>query len=145
MGKKVLIVDDDRDTVSIISNALKSCDYEVSEAYDTQDGRAKLLEEKPDILLLDVMLEYPTAGFDMVYEIRARENQSRYHQVRDIPIILLSAIDGKSRSSLFSLQCSMMGVNAFMAKPVGMDTLIDKVRELIISSPRFPSSESRIL
>lgn len=131
MGKKILIVDDDQDMVRIITKALQFCKYEVLVAYNSRDGLNKLVEEKPDLMLLDVILENKTSGFDMVYDIRYKDSETRFKDVKDIPIIMLSAIDRQAKSNLSMQQSSMMGVNAFLSKPFEMDELIETIREFV--------------
>ena len=131
MGKKILIDDDDQDMVRIITKALQFCKYEVLVAYNSRDGLNKLVEEKPDLMLLDVILENKTSGFDMVYDIRYKDSETRFKDVKDIPIIMLSAIDRQAKSNLSMQQSSMMGVNAFLSKPFEMDELIETIREFV--------------
>ena len=131
MGKKILIVDDDQDMVRIITKALQFCKYEVLVAYNSRDGLNKLVEEKPDLMLLDVILENKTSGFDMVYDIRYKDSETRFKDVKDIPIIMLSAIDRQAKSNLSMQQSSMMGVSAFLSKPFEMDELIETIREFV--------------
>ena len=82
-------------------------------------------------MLLDVILENKTSGFDMVYDIRYKDSETRFKDVKDIPIIMLSAIDRQAKSNLSMQQSSMMGVSAFLSKPFEMDELIETIREFV--------------
>jgi len=133
MGKKILIVDDDKDLVQTISQVLKSNNYEVVEAYSGAQGLTKLLEEKPDLMVLDIMMERDTAGFEIAYQIRDKRESSRYSEVKDVPIIMLTAINQvtNSRFSLNESESFLPDINDFMTKPVNIDTLLNKIKEMV--------------
>ena len=131
MAKKILLVDDDKDLLVSLSQALKANDFEVVEAYSAVEGLKKLLTEKPDLVVLDVMMETDTAGFEAVYQIRSKRAGSRYVEVKDVPIIMLTAIDQvtNSRFSLNEDASFLPGVNDFLTKPIDVDELIEKINE----------------
>jgi len=133
MAKKILIVDDDKDLVLSLAQALKSNQYEVVEAYSAREGLATLLEEKPDLVVLDVMMENDTAGFEATYQIRNKRPGSRYSEVKDVPIIVLTAIDQvtNSRFSLDESDSFLPGVNDFLTKPVRIDDFLEKVNRIL--------------
>ena len=133
MAKKILLVDDDRDLLVTLSQALKVNDFEVVEAYSAVEGLKKLLTEKPDLVVFDVMMETDTAGFEAVYQIRSKRDHSRYKEVKDIPIIMLTAIDQvtNSRFSLNEDSSFLPGINDFLTKPIDIDELIEKIRKHI--------------
>lgn len=56
MGKKILIIDDERDLVETLTFRLEAAGYEISAAYDGQEGLEKARELEPDLILLDVMM-----------------------------------------------------------------------------------------
>ncbi len=85
MGKKVLIVDDEKDTVEAVGNFLTKQGFIVFSAFDGEEAKAKAVEIKPDIILLDLIL--PKAnGFEVLKWIR--ENITSR-----IPVIILSIKD----------------------------------------------------
>lgn len=129
MPKKILLVDDDRDLLVSLSQALKANDFEVVEAYSAVEGLKKLLSEKPDLVVFDVMMETDTAGFEAVYQVRSKRDNSKYKEVRDVPIIMLTAIDQvtNSRFSLNEDSSFLPGVNDFLTKPVDIDELVEKI------------------
>ena len=71
--EKVLLVDDEVDFVEINKAALESKGYEVIPAYTGKEGLEKALKEKPDIIILDVMMTTKTEGFDVARELRKRK------------------------------------------------------------------------
>jgi CheY-like chemotaxis protein len=133
MAKKILIVDDDRDLVESLSQVLRSQGYAVAAAHSGADGLRALLAERPDLVILDVMMETDTAGFEAADRIRSPRETSRYREFRDIPIIILTAIDQvtNSRFSLDQSESFLPGVNEFLTKPVDLDGLLAKVGALL--------------
>ena len=131
MAKKILLVDDDRDLLVTLSQALEVNDFEVVEAYSAVEGLKKLLAEKPDLVIFDVMMETDTAGFEAVYQVRSKRENSKYKEVKDIPIIMLTAIDQvtNSRFSLNEDSSFLPGINDFLTKPIDIDELIEKIKK----------------
>ncbi|MGB9836416.1 MAG: response regulator [Candidatus Saccharicenans sp.] len=125
----ILLVDDDRDLTQSLSQVLKVKGYEVEVAHSGQEGLKKLLEVKPDLLILDVMMETDTAGFEAVYQIRSERSDSKYREFKNIPIIILTAIDQvtNSRFSLDQEESFLPGRNEFLTKPVDLEELLEKI------------------
>jgi CheY-like chemotaxis protein len=67
--KKILIVDDDIDVITIIQTILKKEGYEIISANDKKEGMKKIREEKPDLAILDVMMTTHYEGFELAKEI----------------------------------------------------------------------------
>ncbi len=82
MAKKILLVDDDRDLVESLKQALTMNGYEVEVAYSGAEGLKKLLSYHPDLMILDVMMETDTAGFEISYQIRSNREDSKYKDVK---------------------------------------------------------------
>jgi CheY-like chemotaxis protein len=131
MAKKILIVDDDKDLVETLAAAMKVNGYEVAEAYSGADGLKKLLSEKPDLIILDVMMETDTAGFEITYQIRDKRPTSLFKEFKDVPIIILTAINQttNSRFSLSEKNSFLPSINDFLTKPVKVDDLLAKVKK----------------
>jgi CheY-like chemotaxis protein len=133
MSQKILIVDDDRDLVASLAQVLKGNGYEVAAAHSGADGLKALLAERPRLVILDVMMETDTAGFEAANLIRSRRPASRYREFRDIPIIILTAINQvtNSRFSLDPGESFLPGTNEFLTKPVDLDELLAKVARVL--------------
>jgi CheY-like chemotaxis protein len=133
MNKKILIVDDDRDLVASLAQVLKGSGYEVAAAYNGADGLKALLAERPDLVILDVMMETDTAGFEAADVIRSRRETSKYREFRDMPIIILTAIDQvtNSRFSMDPSDSFLPGTNEFLTKPVDLDELLAKIGRVL--------------
>jgi two-component system, cell cycle response regulator len=85
MPKKVLVVDDDENTVKFLSVALREGGYEPVGAYDGEEGFRMVEETNPDLVLLDVMMP-KRSGFVMFKQLRRNEKYKR------IPVIMLTAV-----------------------------------------------------
>ncbi len=133
MAKRILLVDDDRDLVTTLSQALKINNFDVVQAYSAAEGLNKVLTEKPDLIIFDVMMENDTAGFEAVYQIRSKRETSKYLSVKDIPIIMLTAINQvtNSRFSLNAEQSFLPAISDFLTKPIDVDELIEKINRYI--------------
>jgi CheY-like chemotaxis protein len=129
MSRKILIVDDDRDLVASLAQVLKGNGYDVAVAHSGADGLKALRAERPDLVVLDVMMETDTAGFEVADVIRSRRETSKYREFRDVPIVILTAIDQvtNSRFSMDQSDSFLPGTNEFMTKPVDIDELLAKI------------------
>jgi CheY-like chemotaxis protein len=133
MAKKILIVDDDKDLVASLERVLLGNGYEVAAATSGAEGLRALLAERPDIVILDVMMETDTAGFEAADAIRSRRETSRYREFRDVPIVILTAIDQvtNSRFSMDQGESFLPGTNVFLTKPVDLDELLAKIADAL--------------
>jgi CheY-like chemotaxis protein len=129
MSKKILLVDDDIDTCASISKVLSTKGYEVTEAYSGAEALKKVLAVKPDCIILDIMMEKDTAGFEVANMLRSERPGSKYKEVKNVPIIVLTAINQvtNSRFSLDDKESFLPGINDFLTKPVNFDLLLEKV------------------
>ncbi len=131
MNKKILIVDDDKDLVDTLQLAFESSGYATCAAYSANEGLQKLVQEKPDLIILDVMMETDTAGFEFAFQVRNKRETSKYTEFIDIPIIILTAIN-QSTNSRFSLDeddSFLPKIDKFLTKPINIDELINHVKD----------------
>ena len=120
---KILVVDDDMDIVELITIMLESAGYDIITA-DSGDKCLELLEkEKPDLIILDVMLETMTEGFNVGYEIK---NNPEY---KSIPVILISAID---KHTGFPVEIDFIQANEFIEKPINPKKLLKSIEKLLL-------------
>jgi CheY-like chemotaxis protein len=85
--KKILIVDDDIDVITIIETILKKEGYTVISANDKVEGMKKIKEEKPDLAILDVMMTTHYEGFELAKEITDDP------ELQKIPVLMQTSID----------------------------------------------------
>jgi CheY-like chemotaxis protein len=131
---KILIVDDDPDIALATRLALESAGYEVVEARSQKEGLEKVKAEKPDLIVLDVMMDTTTAGFHTALELRSKDPNSEYKDYRDIPIIILTSIHSTTNVR-FGPDKDYLPVEAFMEKPINPEAFIRKVAELLHAQP----------
>ncbi len=122
--KKILVVDDDIDLVEAMRLTLESAGFEVIDAQEGEKGFELMKSEKPDLLILDVMMGTQDEGFHIAYKIKSEE------ELRDIPIIMLTAV-GQETGFEFDKEKDedFLPVNEYIEKPVDPDTLVEKVRK----------------
>ena len=122
MVPKILIVDDDPDIVDAGRLVLEREGYEVESAPNRAEGMKKIEEVKPDLLILDVMMEEPDDGLRMAREIRKAGNT--------LPIIMLTSVNAAMGLNIDKDE-EMVPVEEFQSKPVDPQTLIAKVKKLL--------------
>jgi DNA-binding response OmpR family regulator len=117
---KVLVVDDSWTDLTLIATPLRESGYEVITAVDGEEALEKVLQERPQCVLLDVILPKQN-GFQLCRRLKQME------QSRDIPIILIS---GKNTplDKRWGLQ---QGADLYITKPFSKEELLASVRSLI--------------
>jgi CheY-like chemotaxis protein len=133
MMPKILIIEDDPDMVTALRLPLEAQGYELSVAATGAEGLEKVKEVEPDLIILDVMMETTTAGFQVSLQLRSPEPDSEYAKYRDIPILMLTAIH-TTTSLRFGPDEAYLPVDDFVDKPVDPDILLQKVRALLEKS-----------
>jgi CheY-like chemotaxis protein len=86
--------------------------------------------EKPDLIILDVMMDTATAGFQFALDLHNAEPKSELYPFRATPIIMLTAIH-TTTPLRFAPDADYLPVETFLEKPVEPEVLLSKVRELI--------------
>lgn len=130
MSQKVLIIDDDNDLVITMRLPLEAHGYQVFRAANRQEGLQKVKEIKPDIILLDVMMDSMTTGFELSRTIRNPDPASEYAAFRNIPLVMISAIHATA-SLRFASDKAQLPVDAFIEKPIEPELLLSIVRDHI--------------
>jgi DNA-binding response OmpR family regulator len=127
---KVLIVDDDKDISKALKAVLKSEGYTVSCAGGSEEGMKMLASQKPDIIILDVMMSTSSEGFEMARNLR---KNSPY---KDIPILMLTAIKQKTGFDFKPTagDPEWLPVDDFHDKPIDPELLLAKVKSLLKKS-----------
>ena len=115
--KRILIVDDEPDLVETLKIRLRQENYECLTANDGHNGFELARTERPDLVILDIMLP----GMDGYKVARLLKFQK---ELKNIPIIMLSARD-RDEDRLMGEQT---GANSYIAKPFSMDKLVTTVK-----------------
>lgn len=124
---KILIVDDDPDITEAMRTVLENRGHEVRNAFDGDEGMARLREDRPDLIILDVMMRTAREGFELSRELR---HNSQY---RDIPILMLTAVKQKTGLDFGPVagDDAWLPVDAFLDKPIKPDLLLARVDDLL--------------
>ena len=118
--KKILLVDDEKDMVYAVKLQLEAHRFEVLTAHDGQEGLDKARREKPDLIILDLMLP-KIDGYKVCRMLKFDE------KYRKIPIIIFTARIQKSDEKLgFEV-----GADAYLTKPFEPKMLLDKIKQLL--------------
>ncbi|MBF0117427.1 MAG: response regulator transcription factor [Desulfobacterales bacterium] len=91
MNKEILLVDDDRDLRESLKIILEASGYIVRQAANGREALSSLKAKKPDLMILDVMMNTDTEGFDFAYELKD------YPEFEGMPIIMLTSFLDKVR------------------------------------------------
>ena len=127
---KILVIEDDADMVMAVRMPLEVNGYEVIAASTGEEGLQKVKVVDPDLIILDVMMETTTAGFQVSLELKSPDSDSEYAAYRHIPILMLTAIH-TTTSLRFGPDEAYLPVDDFVDKPIDPDVLLEKVRTLI--------------
>jgi DNA-binding response OmpR family regulator len=119
---KILIVDDDPDMVAASRIVLERDGYSVEHASNVDEGLQKLAEVKPDLLILDVMMEEPDDGLRFARQVRRVGN--------NLPILMLTSVN-RALGIQIGRDDEMVPVDEFVEKPVDPATLSAKVKGLL--------------
>ena len=122
--KKILIVDDDPAFVESTKRLLEANSYEVISASSGKEGFEKAKRQKPDLIIIDIMMETWSAGLDLVSKLQEDE------ETKHIPRILLTAVGIQSPLEPMSSP-EALGVRTILQKPVKPDDLLGAVRSAL--------------
>lgn len=131
MGKaKILVIDDDPDFVDAVTPILQAALYDVISAANPAEGKRKILNEKPDLILLDIMMDSLFDGFSLCNDIKTSKE---FEDVRETPIIFISAVKEMtgSRFQFKGEEQGLVGPDDYIDKPVKPDDLIARIEGLL--------------
>jgi len=117
---RVLYVDDDLELTRLVQDCLEDEGYEVLIANDGEEGLGSVISERPDMVILDVMMPQLN-GWEIAKYMRERDDY------KDVPILMLTGIG----PSLNEMTAPLYGANDHLDKPFDMDELISKVHALL--------------
>jgi CheY-like chemotaxis protein len=121
--QRVLVVDDDPDLVESVSMKLESENFNVTKAYDGVEAWEKIKQERPDLIILDVMMPRKN-GYELCDELKQSE------EYKDIIIVLLTAVaDAVTSTSFTHMDGKTTMADDFIPKPIELDRLMEMVKE----------------
>jgi DNA-binding response OmpR family regulator len=138
MGQKILIIDDDADFRASVTEMLESQGYRVSSAVSAREGLIRIASDPPDLIVLDVIMEYDSAGYEVNQAVKFRDE---YLQDRNIPILMVSSIE-LDPATLYGRASEVATItpDAYMTKPLNIPMFLDRVQALLAERERRPES-----
>jgi two-component system sensor histidine kinase/response regulator len=127
-AKKILVVDDDRDLVMSIEAFLRARSYRVATASNGREAYERIVEDRPDLIVLDVMMDYDEEGMVLASALKTDG------PTRDIPIVILSGFNVQKdvrEKVLASLMGQDWPAESFMQKPVRLAELAERIDMLL--------------
>ena len=121
--KSVLLVDDDEVFVAATTAILESR-FRVRSAKNGTEAHKRIAEERPDLIVLDVMMDYMSEGFDVARKLRNDP------ETKTIPLIMLTGVDERY-DYREEVDESWVPCDRFLEKPVEPETLLAAVEDLI--------------
>lgn len=124
MAKKILIVDDDPNIVKLVKTRLEAHNYEVIAAEDGEECMQKVLSDKPDLIILDILM--PRAdGYDVL--IGMKELKALTGKIPVIPVIVLTALSDPRVKGMIEKE----EIKDYIVKPFNAEDLLSKVRRAL--------------
>jgi DNA-binding response OmpR family regulator len=127
---KILVIDDDPDFLDAVTPILQSALYEVVTAASPDEGKKKIFDKKPDLILLDIMMDSLFDGFSLCHSIKTSKE---FKEFQDTPIIFVSAVKEKtgSRFQFKGEEQGLIGPDDYIDKPVKPENLLAHIERLL--------------
>ena len=120
----ILVVDDDPDFVEAVRLTLEPQGYKVTSAASGDEGLARVRDERPDCVILDVIMSSVLDGLNMSRRMAEDPVSKR------IPILMVTSIANTDYAALFPTD-EYIHIEGFLSKPVAPAVLLDRVKELV--------------
>ena len=124
--KNILIVDDDKDFADAVRIVLENNGYQVKHATNVREGREAIVKERPNLIILDVMMDKHTDGFDFCRYLKEDDH------FKAIPVLMITAVTEKTG---FKFSPKTDGeycpADDYISKPVSVGLLLSRVNKLI--------------
>ena len=125
---KILVIDDDPDLQVAVKTVLESKSYQVVAAYDGDEGLQKVVEERPDLIILDVIMP-GKHGFDVCKELKT---DPKYYFFSKIPVLMLTVYpDDREKMHLSVREGMLSEAEDYIQKPFEPEELLRRVEELL--------------
>jgi CheY-like chemotaxis protein len=128
MGKKILIIDDEPNVITYLSTLLEDNGYDICSTMNADEGYQKALEERPDLITLDLLMPDKT-GIKLYKELKKDAN------LKDIPVIMVTGFTSEQFPMVdfkkFIYERSIPGPEGFIEKPIDAEALLSAVQQNI--------------
>jgi two-component system alkaline phosphatase synthesis response regulator PhoP len=119
----ILVVDDDPDLVESVAMKLESADYRVAKAYDGIEAMDRIKEERPALVILDVMMPRKN-GYELCDELKKSD------EYKDIIVVLLTAVaDAVTSTQYTHMEGKSTLADDYIPKPIELDRLMEIVKD----------------
>ena len=134
---KILVIDDDQDFRKMMIFMLESESYEVVAAENPKEAKKQILAEKPDLILLDIMMDSIFDGYSLCHDIKTSQE---FQELKDTPVIFVSAVKERSgsRFAFDTTQYGLMEPDDYIDKPVQPEDLFARIEKLLKKKPEKP-------
>ncbi|TEU10042.1 MAG: response regulator [Anaerolineales bacterium] len=127
---KILVIDDDPIFVKTTKAILESHGYQVDSAQDGEEGLAKMREDIPDLVLLDVMMGWVLEGVSVSREMMDEK------ELRGIPIIMVTSIRDSEHRGVFP-QDEYLHINSWLDKPCAPSKLVSEIETTLSRHEKY--------
>lgn len=125
--EKILAVDDDPDILDALTMILESQGYQVVTARNGLEGLARIEAEKPDLMILDLLMP-KMDGFALCKELQ----EPRWAKYRNMPILVLTSVREEAARRRYELETGHeLEVDDYIEKPFPPDILLERVKKLL--------------
>lgn len=129
-GKRILVIDDDPVFVKAAEAVLEAHGYAVDSAANGDEGLTKMAQQRPDLVLLDVMMVWTLEGVTVSREMMARK------ELQGIPIIMATSIRSSEYRGMFP-QDEYLHIDSWLDKPCAPEALLSEVERILARRERF--------
>lgn len=127
---KILVIDDDPDFIEAVTPVLKSALYDVATFSNPAEVKQKIFIEKPDLIILDIMMDSLFDGFSICHAVKTSPEYKAFHNV---PILMVSAVKEITGTGFLIKKDDpgMVGPDDYMDKPVKPAELLAKIEKML--------------
>lgn len=115
--KKILFIEDEKQLQENVSKKLSAAGYEMIQAFDGKEGIEKAMAQKPNLVLLDIILPGGMNGFDVMEQLKQRE------ETKNIPFMILTNLDSEAKTAR-----NMGAVDYIIKTNISLEALAQKVK-----------------
>jgi DNA-binding response OmpR family regulator len=124
----ILLIDDDMDLNEMNKVVLEANGFDVTVAFSGEEGLKKAAEHLPDLIVLDVMMDYKTEGFHVTYDLR------QVPGLKSTPILMLTAINREDFIGRFQPDPTWLPVDQLLDKPLSPQLLLAEIKKTLHGS-----------
>ena len=126
--RKILVIDDDADFLASVTTVLEAAKYEVATARSAKEGLEALKGSRPDLIILDVMMEHEWAGYELNQAVKFGADES----MSTIPILMVSSIQTDPATLFYrATEAGMVTPDSYLTKPLDIPVFLARVKSFV--------------